>query len=882
MKQIKSRKLSWWATYQTFVHGIILTSPQEGPKDVSFWRNEIFVHILIYLTPLSILALIPSVYMSFVKGVPIVAAVDLFAFFMILIIISIRAISLWFRKIIFLSLIYILSIVLISFVGMVGPSLLFLLAITVLASIIFSSSAGYYSAWANTVICIIFGIMKYFGGIGPVVLDASLGNWIAVSSNLILLSFVCAKCLELLLRGLSSSLLDNKISEERLQKANRLYQFLSQVNKNIVHTDGQEMLFNNSCKIALEIGEFNRAWIGEVTCYNGKPLLVDQHRYPKDDIDFFTLSIEHQDVQEDVFCRGVYYVCNDIQNEEKFGAWESLAASMGIQSFIILPIKRELKIIGSFHLYASDPNFFDEKEIRLLEEATGDISFALDVIEKEKRHKALEDKQFLSQQILMESEAKYRAFFENSRDGILLTETDGKILSANPAACEFFTMSENEICWAGRAGLVEPSDLRVEDLVKKLKIAGKAEGELIFLKKDRSKFPCEVSCTFFKDSLGQERISMIIRDISVRKQGEENLKQSEAKLNEAQSIAHLGNWELDFSTQVVKFSKEGCRIYGINSGKNHLNYEEWTKFIHPDDRKPVLERIRLSRASMTEISNPHRIILKNGAVRYIYSESKFIFDEEGHPTGLHGIVQDVTDNKKIEEEREKMISSIVHHNKNLEQFASIVSHNLREPVANILGLTQILINNGADQDSTSIKNLLANVTEQLDGTLKDLNKILQVKSEINDYKEVINFPELIKGIKSAIHNFDRDESARIDADFGAIDHVNSIKSYIHSIFFNLISNSIKYRKPGEVSVIIIKTELMSGKILISFKDNGTGIDLSKNGNKIFGLYKRFHYGVEGKGLGLFMVKTQVEALGGSIRVNSKPDLGAEFIVELPL
>ena len=406
MKQKQSSILSWWDTYQTFVHDNILPSSEIRPKDVSYWRNEIFVNILIYLTPLSILALIPSVYMSFEKGVPIVAAVDLFAFVLVLLIISNRALSLWVRKIIFLSLIYIISTVLISYVGMAGPSLLFLLAITVLSSIIFSSSAGYYSAWANTVICIVFGVLKYFDGMGPVVLDASLGNWIAVSSNLVLLSFVCAKGLDMLLRGLSSSLLDNKLSEEKLQKANRLYQFLSQVNKNIVHTNGQELLFSDSCKIALETGEFNKAWIGEVINSQGKPILIDQHRFPKADMDFFTLSIGHPDVRQDVFCRGVYYVCNNIHNEQKFNSWESLAASMGIQSFIILPIKRELKIIGSFHLYASELEFFDEREITLLEEATGDISFALDVIEKEKRHKALEDKQFLSQQILLESEAK--------------------------------------------------------------------------------------------------------------------------------------------------------------------------------------------------------------------------------------------------------------------------------------------------------------------------------------------------------------------------------------------------------------------------------------------------------------------------------------------
>jgi PAS domain S-box-containing protein len=880
MKHKTSRFLNLWKTYQKYVHDVILPSPREGLKNVTFWRNEIFVNILIYLTPLSLLALIPSIYMAWVKGLPIVAIVDLVAFFLVLIIISIPGLSLWVRRIIFISIIYILSIVLIAYVGMAGPSLLYLLAITVISSIIFSSSAGYYSAWANTLICIVFGTMKYFEVLGPVVLDISFDNWIAVSSNLVLLSFVCAKCLELLLRGLNSSLLENKTTEEKLHKANRLYQFFSHINKIIVHTDDQENLFRKSCQIALEIGKFKKAWIGEVDFINGEPRLLNQHRFPKEDMDLFIRSIGHKDIQQEVFRRGAYYVCNNIENEQQCKPWKLLAASKGIQSFIILPIIRETKIIGSFNLYSSETDFFDEKEIKLLEEATWDISFALDVFQKEIRHKALEDQQIISQQTIVESEAKYRAFFENSMDGILLIEANGNILSANPAACQIFLMSEEEICASGRSGLLDPSNLRARLLIQELRLSGKAKGELTFFRKDHREFPCEVSCTFFKDSLEQERISMIIRDITVRKQGEENLKQSEAKLNEAQSIAQLGNWELDFSSQTVVFSKEGGRIYGLDPSHNQLPYEEWTRFIHPGDKEKVLKKIKVSRDALSDISNPHRIILKSGAVRHIYSESRFVFDSEGHPTGLRGIVQDITERKKIEEEREKMISSIVQHNKNLEQFASIVSHNLREPVANILGLSQILMQGELEDDYT--KQLLVEVAEQLDGTLKDLNNILQVKSEINEYKETVHFPDLINGIKSTIHNLGRDESARIEADFEAIDTITSIKSYIHSIFYNLISNSIKYRKADKNSIIRVKTELNAGNILISFKDDGIGIDLGKNGNKIFGLYKRFHHDVEGKGLGLFMVKTQVEALGGNVRVHSKPGEGAEFIVELPL
>lgn len=110
----------------------------------------------------------------------------------------------------------------------------------------------------------------------------------------------------------------------------------------------------------------------------------------------------------------------------------------------------------------------------------------------------------------------------------------------------------------------------------------------------------------------------------------------------------------------------------------------------------------------------------------------------------------------------------------------------------------------------------------------------------------------------------------------------TIKSYLYSIFYNLISNSIKYKQTNKAPVIQIKNTIDKEKIIISYVDNGLGIYLKQHGEKLFGLYKRFHLHIEGKGLGLFMVKTQVEVLGGNIHVKSEPNVGTEFIIELPL
>ncbi len=171
--------------------------------------------------------------------------------------------------------------------------------------------------------------------------------------------------------------------------------------------------------------------------------------------------------------------------------------------------------------------------------------------------------------------------------------------------------------------------------------------------------------------------------------------------------------------------------------------------------------------------------------------------------------------------------------------------------------------------------------DQLDDIIKDLHKILQAKSEIIDSKESVYFQELVSAIKVSLHHIIQKENVTIITDFTAIDKIEIVRSYIYSIFQNLISNSIKYRQADIETIIKITTEEDKDHVRILFKDNGLGINLKENGDNLFGLYKRFHPHIEGKGLGLFMVKTQIEVLGGKISVESEPNVGTIFTIELP-
>jgi signal transduction histidine kinase len=250
---------------------------------------------------------------------------------------------------------------------------------------------------------------------------------------------------------------------------------------------------------------------------------------------------------------------------------------------------------------------------------------------------------------------------------------------------------------------------------------------------------------------------------------------------------------------------------------------------------------------------------------------------EGKCIKIYGSLQDITERKNTETERTKMISDIFQRNSNLEQFSYIVSHNLRAPTANIIGFVEILQNETINQlEQKELLQGLSKSVSALDNIIKDLNKILQVKNKDSEEKEVILFSQLVNEIKMSITNLMRKKRARIVADFTDVDNIYSLKNYMHSIFNNLIRNSIKYSKLDQPPLIEIKSTKKNGKIFITFKDNGLGIDLNTQDAKVFGLCNRFHTHLKGKGMGLFMGKAQVESLGGKITIASEINKGTVF------
>jgi len=218
---------------------------------------------------------------------------------------------------------------------------------------------------------------------------------------------------------------------------------------------------------------------------------------------------------------------------------------------------------------------------------------------------------------------------------------------------------------------------------------------------------------------------------------------------------------------------------------------------------------------------------------------------------------------------------LVEQNNQLEQFAFIVAHNLRAPIARMLGLANLMQLAGTQTDKEfAVEKLMAS-TRDMDQVIKDLTRILDIKRYTGGRVEV-DLPFVLTRVLNILETEIQETGATIKSDFSAAAKIMTSIPYLESILYNLIHNAIKYRAIGRIPVILIRTRKEEDYVVLSVSDNGLGIDLAQYGHAMFSLYKRFHLHVEGKGLGLYLVKSQVLALGGKVEVESELDEGTTF------
>lgn len=483
----------------------------------------------------------------------------------------------------------------------------------------------------------------------------------------------------------------------------------------------------------------------------------------------------------------------------------------------------------------------------------------------------------------MESEAKFRSFFENSMDGFLITVPHKGIIAANPAACTLFQLSEEELCQMSIPAIFSYAEPKLALLFEERNRTGKAKGEVLFKQRSGKVIPGEVTTVLFKDAMGNEQSSIIIRDISdltQRKLAEKTLRQSQANLLTIFNNTDVAYALIDASLKVVSFNGRAKELAALQGYKAASEGQYVLDYFNPERHSLLLNMVdRVLKGEKMEYQVSRNE--PNGDLRW-YDLKWIPIGDEGYINwGFLLSVEDVTTAKTATIEREKIYAELVKRNEDLEQFTYVLSHNLRAPVANIIGLITLIKDNlGTSLNQQLVGGLEASAAK-LDEVITDLNHVLKVGKGANVERCTVNLTQLMADIQVSISQLIAVEHATITSNFSACNVINGVRSYLHSIFYNLIINSIRYRRPGVEPVIEISSELTIDGVKLMFGDNGSGIDLEKHGKDMFGLYKRINVEVQGKGMGLYLVKTQVEAMGGTIAVNSELGKGTAFTITLP-
>jgi PAS domain S-box-containing protein len=235
---------------------------------------------------------------------------------------------------------------------------------------------------------------------------------------------------------------------------------------------------------------------------------------------------------------------------------------------------------------------------------------------------------------------------------------------------------------------------------------------------------------------------------------------------------------------------------------------------------------------------------------------------------------------KQKSQLEEFNQHLENKNRQLSSFAHIASHNLRAPVSNLLALKDFYKESSDLEDKAILFSKVEIVISHLNETLNELIESVKIQGNKDIIHDPIVFDSVFDKTLEILDSQILDSKAIVTSNFSESPNIEYPKLYMESIMLNLLSNAIRYSSPDRIAKIHFCTEVTNNEIMFIAKDNGLGIDLQKHGHKLFGLNNTFHRHPDSKGVGLFMTKTQIEAIGGSITVESEVDKGTTFKIIL--
>lgn len=495
------------------------------------------------------------------------------------------------------------------------------------------------------------------------------------------------------------------------------------------------------------------------------------------------------------------------------------------------------------------------------------------------------------------SEEAFRGGFEHAAIGMALISPEGKWLKVNTRLCEIVGYREEELRKLTFQDITYPADLESDLQLLQELIAGERQyyhmdkryfhknGHLVYI---------HLAVSVVRDEKGDPLYFVSqITDITKEKVAEQKLRKALAEME--------GLFESSTQVSIMSMNYDGV-ITSFNTGaENLLGYDKEEVI---DKQTPLIffpekELQKISEEILTETGEKHEgmelfqylaqtkmhdtrewtYIRKNGTTIPVQLSITRI-EDEGETIGYLKVATNISKLKVVQRELSEILDLTKDQNDRLKNFAHIVSHNLRSHSSNFGMLLDLYIGDHPEEKENQILQMLYRASDNLKQTIDHLNEVTLIHTSVDENLKHFNLHSSIDKILTSVNAHIQESGIEVENLVPQNIEILSIKAYLDSILLNFTTNAIKYLDSEKDSFLRFSAEETPDEIQLKIEDNGLGIDLKRHGDKIFGMYKTFHRHKDSRGIGLFITKNQIEAMGGTITVKSQPGEGTEFLIKM--
>ena len=471
----------------------------------------------------------------------------------------------------------------------------------------------------------------------------------------------------------------------------------------------------------------------------------------------------------------------------------------------------------------------------------------------------------LAEQAIYESEKKYRSLIENASDGIVIFDRQLNFIDANPMASRISGFSREELLRLNARDLVPADEYdSIPALMDRVLSGETVRQEMSMLGKDGKYVTVEISANLLEGG----NIQTIVRDITERKAAEEALMESKTSLSEAERIAHLGNWHWDIKTNILRWSDEMYRIFGMTR-RVGVTYDAFLNSIHPNDRGYVNNAVQEALQKRKPYNIDYSIILPDGAIRIIHAQGKVTYSEKGEPIRMFGTVQDITKQKQIEEEirdsREQLRNLYLHLQSVREEERTHIAREIHDEFGTILTALKIDLSWLERQMPQANTAPAEKIRKDLDLINSAIKTVQRISSELRP--GILDHLGLSAAMEWQVKEFCNRSGINWDItiDLGDIKPNRDISTTMFRILQESLTNIARHAEATEVRVSLReKNNVLALEII----DNGKGVSEEQLSDR--------------SSFGLIGMKERAQHLGGNALIKKADGKGTKVLVTIPL